>query len=115
MLKVTSLNINGIRAALKKGVTEWIQAHDADVLCLQETRISEADLKDNIRKQEGYKSAFNPAEKKGYSGVALYYKGSPEITAGMGCEEFDPEGRIISGAWDDLTVVSAYLPSGSSS
>ena len=115
MLKVTSLNINGIRAAERKGFFEWMDTHDADILCLQETRISDADIKEHMRNREGYKSAFNPAEKKGYSGVALYYKGNPDISVGMGCDEFDPECRIIQATWDDLTIVSAYLPSGSSS
>ena len=65
MLKVTSLNINGIRAAERKGFFEWMDTHDADILCLQETRISDADIKEHMRNREGYKSAFNPAEKKG--------------------------------------------------
>ena len=115
MLKITTLNVNGIRAAARKGFFEWMQTQDADILCLQETRISEADLKDEIRHQRGYQSVYNHAQKKGYSGVALYYKGNPDIEHGMDCEEFDPEGRLLSATWDDLTVISAYLPSGSSS
>lgn len=122
MLKITTLNINGIRAATRKGFFNWLESHQADIVCLQETRISEADITPQLHRPTGYCSRFNPAERKGYSGVAMYYRdpelsgvAEPEWHVGMGCDEFDPEGRLLSATWDNLTVVSAYLPSGSSS
>lgn len=115
MLRICSLNMNGIRAAYRKGFADWLSTHQPDIVCLQEVRIQDKDLKDDMRHPESYTGYFNLAEKAGYSGVGLYLKNEPnDIHIGMGCNEFDPEGRIIRADYDKLTVVSAYLPSGTS-
>ncbi|VFR22405.1 Exodeoxyribonuclease III [plant metagenome] len=115
MLRITSLNLNGIRSAFRKGLQPWMASHAADILCLQEIKAQDADLTDDLRNPPGYQGFFCAAQKKGYSGVGLYLsKPALKVANGLGCEEFDPEGRIIRADWDTLTVVSAYLPSGSS-
>lgn len=115
MLKVTSLNLNGIRAAYRKGLADWLKIEKPDILCMQEVRIQDKDLKDNMRHPTGYTGHFNLAERKGYSGVGLYLQNNEAlIKTGMGCSEFDPEGRIIRADYKNLTVISAYLPSGTS-
>lgn len=115
MLRITSVNVNGIRAAAKKGFFEWLEKHQADIVCLQEIKISDADLTEALRNPLHYKGQFNPAEKKGYSGVGIYTALPAAYSCGMGCNEFDAEGRLIAANFGKLTVVSAYLPSGSSS
>jgi len=115
LLTITSLNLNGIRAAYRKGLKQWLADQEPDILCMQEVRIQEKDLKDNMRHPLEYTGYFNLAEKKGYSGVGLYLKNdNAQIDTGMGCDEFDPEGRLIRADYDNLTVISAYLPSGTS-
>src|SRR5690606_17289348 len=115
LLKVTSLNVNGIRAAFRKGLQPWLSSYGPHIVAMQEVRIQDSDLKDEMRHPEGYTGYFNLAERKGYSGVGLYVSREAEaVNQGMGCDEFDPEGRIIRADYDGLTVVSTYLPSGSS-
>jgi len=115
VLRITSINLNGIRSAFRKGLQPWMQTHAADVLCLQEIKISDSDLTDDMRHPPGYTGHFCHAIKKGYSGVGMYLRNTAErVTTGMNCEEFDAEGRIIRADWKDLSVISAYLPSGSS-
>jgi len=115
VLRITSINLNGIRSAFRKGLQPWMAAHNADVLCLQEIKVSHEDLADDLRDPPGYNGHFCHAEKKGYSGVGIYLKQPAEkITTGLDCDEFDPEGRIIRADWKTLSVISAYLPSGSS-
>lgn len=115
MLRITSINLNGIRSAFRKGLQPWMAAHAADILCLQEIKISESDLTDELRHPPGYTGHFLHAAKKGYSGVGIYLRDPAErVHTGLGCEEFDPEGRIIRADWKSLSVISAYLPSGSS-
>ncbi|MGH8818987.1 MAG: exodeoxyribonuclease III, partial [Achromobacter pestifer] len=115
MLRITSINLNGIRSAFRKGLQPWMEKHAADVLCLQEIKIADADLTDDLRHPPGYTGHFHHAVKKGYSGVGIYLRDAAErVNIGLGCEEFDPEGRIIRADWKNLSVVSAYLPSGSS-
>ncbi len=115
MLRVTSINLNGIRSAFRKGLQPWMATHQADVYCLQEIKAQDADLTDELRNPPGYTGHFCAAEKKGYSGVGIYLRNPVErVTNGMACEEFDPEGRIIRADFDKLSVISAYLPSGSS-
>lgn len=115
MLRITSVNVNGIRAAAKKGFFEWLDKHQADIVCLQEIKISDADLTDELRHPLHYQGQFNHAVKKGYSGVGIYTTLPAEYSIGMGCDEFDAEGRLIVANFGKLTVISAYLPSGSSS
>jgi len=115
LLRVTSLNLNGIRSAFKKGLPAWLPHHAADVLCLQEIKIAESDLSDALRHPCGYTGHFHHAQKKGYSGVGLYLRQPAQrVQVGMGCDEFDAEGRVIRADWPTLSIVSAYLPSGSS-
>ncbi|NOL52313.1 exodeoxyribonuclease III [Pelistega suis] len=115
MLRITSVNVNGIRSAAKKGFFEWLDKHQADIVCLQEIKISDADLTDELRHPLHYQGQFNHAVKKGYSGVGIYTNLPAEYSIGMGCDEFDAEGRLIVANFGKLTVISAYLPSGSSS
>ena len=100
---------------LPQGLQPWMEKHGADILCLQEIKIADADLTDDLRHPPGYTGHFHHAEKKGYSGVGLYLRNAAQrVNIGLDCEEFDPEGRIIRADWKDLSVISAYLPSGSS-
>ncbi|NEN74832.1 exodeoxyribonuclease III [Pelistega sp. NLN82] len=116
MLRITSINVNGIRSATKKGLMEWLAKHQADIVCLQEIKISDADLTDDLRHPLHYQGQFNHAVKKGYSGVGIYtHLPVKTYTLGMESEEFDTEGRLICADFGTFTVVSAYLPSGSSS
>ncbi|GAB2890106.1 exodeoxyribonuclease III [Paralcaligenes ginsengisoli] len=115
MLRITSLNVNGIRSAFRKGLQPWLASQQADVVCLQEIKIHADDLSDDLLHPPGFSGHFYHAEKKGYSGVGLYMaKPAQAVTTGMGCDEFDNEGRIIRADWKNHSVVSAYLPSGSS-
>lgn len=115
MLKVTSLNVNGIRAAFRKGLPAWLEQEQPHIVCMQEIKISAPDLTDEMRHPGPYQGHFHHAEKKGYSGVGLYLNPQAESVAmGMDCPEFDAEGRILRADWQGLSVVSAYLPSGSS-
>ncbi|MFA7438128.1 exodeoxyribonuclease III [Castellaniella sp.] len=115
MLRITTLNVNGIRAAFRKGLADWLDRVQPDIVCLQEIKIQEADLKDAMRHPGAYTGHFFHAEKKGYSGTGLYTRRPPErVAAGMDAPEFDAEGRILRADWPGLTVISAYLPSGTS-
>lgn len=115
MLRVTSLNVNGIRSAFRKDLAGWLAIQRPDIVCMQETKIQDTDLIDELRHPAGYTGHFHHAEKKGYSGVGLYLAHPAQtVTEGMGCPEFDTEGRILRADWKGLSVISAYLPSGSS-
>lgn len=115
-MRIISFNANGIRSAASKGFFEWFSAQDADVLCLQETKAQEHQLADALFRPPGYNVFFRDAStKKGYSGVAIYCKKQPdEVRAGLGWAPFDEEGRYIEARFGDLSVISLYLPSGSS-
>ncbi|MDP1653606.1 MAG: exodeoxyribonuclease III [Rhodocyclaceae bacterium] len=117
MLKIITLNLNGIRSAVKKGWFDWLAAQDADIVCVQELKAQASDLTDEMRNAGGLLTGyFHYAEKKGYSGVGLYAKRPPErVTEGIGIPEFDAEGRYLRCDWPGLTVISLYVPSGSSS
>lgn len=115
-MRVLSLNANGIRAAARKGFFEWLQGVDADVICIQETKAQEHQLGDGTFRPEPYHCHYLDAEKKGYSGVAIYSKRAPDkVIRGLGFDEFDCEGRYIEARFGKLSVASIYLPSGSSS
>ncbi|CAM5212376.1 Exodeoxyribonuclease-3 OS=Castellaniella defragrans OX=75697 GN=HNR28_002727 PE=3 SV=1 [Castellaniella defragrans] len=115
MLRITTLNLNGIRSAFRKGLADWLAQTRPDMVCLQEIKIQDADLGEEMRHPAGYTGTFHPAEKKGYSGVGLYTRTPADsITIGMGNAEFDAEGRVLRADWPGLSVVSAYLPSGTS-
>lgn len=114
-MKIITLNVNGIRSASSKGFFEWLPRQDADVICLQETRAESAKLAAAITAPDGYHAYFNDAERKGYSGVALYTRQPPDrIRSTLGWESADHEGRFIQADFGALSVISIYLPSGSS-
>ena len=116
MFRVISLNANGIRAAARKGFFDWLPAQDADVICIQETKAQVHQLGDEVFSPQGYSCFYEDAEKKGYSGVAIYSKHEPKkVIRGYGDAEFDAEGRYLEIQLEGLSIVSLYLPSGSSS
>lgn len=114
-MKVMSANLNGIRSAATKGFFTWFAERDIDVLCIQETKAQEFQLKSEIVAIPGYSAYFHDAEKPGYSGVAIYTRKAPDrITTGIGIEDLDREGRYIQADWGDLSIASIYAPSGTS-
>lgn len=116
MLRIISLNLNGIRSAAAKGLYDWLHGQDADIVCLQELKAQHADLSDGLKQPAGFDGWFHCAEKKGYSGVGLYARRQPDrIIEGIGHAGFDAEGRYIRADFGDLSVISVYVPSGSSS
>ncbi len=115
MFRVISLNANGIRAAARKGFFEWMAKQDADVVCIQETKAQVHQLTDEVFSPTGYHCYYEDAEKKGYSGTAIYTRHKPKkVVRGYGDPEFDNEGRYLEVQLDGINVVSLYLPSGSS-
>jgi exodeoxyribonuclease-3 len=115
-MRIVTLNANGIRSAQRKGFFEWLDAEDADVVCVQETKAQVDQLSDPVFHPPGYHCYYFDAQKKGYSGVAIYSREKPkEVVTGFGSREFDAEGRYIEAQFKGLSVVSVYLPSGSSS
>lgn len=116
MLKIITLNLNGIRSAVKKGWLAWLAEQDADIVCVQELKAQAADLTEEMRLAAGLTGYFHYAEKKGYSGVGLYARNLPaHVSEGIGVAEFDAEGRYLRCDWPGLSVISLYVPSGSSS
>jgi|TARA_B100000959_G_scaffold34857_1_gene33220 exodeoxyribonuclease-3 len=115
-MRVISINVNGIRAAHRKKFFIWLQKQDADIVCVQETKAQVEQLTEEIIKPKGYYSYFNDALKKGYSGVAIYSRIEPDkIIDKIGWREADDEGRYLQANFGKLSIVSLYLPSGSSS
>ena len=115
-MRVVSLNLNGVRSAWKKGLEPWLAGCDADVVCLQETRVQPEQLTDAMRAAAGYHAEWLYAEKKGYSGVAVLSKRAPDrVRAGLDHAAFDAEARWLEADFGRTTVISLYLPSGSAS
>lgn len=116
MLKVISLNLNGIRSASRKGLLPWLEEQSADIICLQEIKARPADLeKDAQFWPEGYHCRYVCAEKPGYSGVAIYARKPPDsVREGIGWPRLDSEGRYLEYAFGQYRFASIYLPSGSS-
>lgn len=115
MIRVITLNVNGIRASLKKGLYDWLVQQNADVICLQEVRAGLDILEKDSFHLPGYHCYFEVAEKKGYSGVAIFSKKKPlKIKRGLGFALADTEGRYIHAEFKNATVASIYLPSGTS-
>ena len=119
-MKVISINVNGIRAAARKGMFEWLQKVDADVICLQELKAQPDQIEGQPFHPEGYHTYFHSAEKKGYSGVGIYTKQKPDaVYVGLGeiddgdWSDVDIEGRYIQVDFPNLSVASLYMPSGS--
>jgi exodeoxyribonuclease-3 len=116
MVRIITLNLNGIRSAARKGWVEWLAAQAADVVCVQELKAQQDDLDETLARPAGLTGHFSFAEKKGYSGVGVYSRIPPRsIRRGFGNAEFDAEGRYLEADFGELVVVSVYLPSGSSS
>lgn len=114
-MKIVTINVNGIRSAYNKGLFDWLSVLDADIICLQEIKVAFADIPHELINWNGYHSEFLPAQKKGYSGVALYSKLKPEnIIAGLGLDSIDEEGRYLQFDYQGFSVISLYLPSGAS-
>lgn len=114
-MKIISYNVNGIRAALTKDFAGWLKAENPDVLCLQETKAQPDQIDTMLFAEMGYVSFLHSAEKKGYSGVAILTKITPDnVVVGMNHPVFDAEGRVIRADFGDLSVISVYIPSGSS-
>ena len=115
LFRVISLNANGIRAAARKGFFDWLSSQGADVVCIQETKAQLHQLGDECFSPAGYHCYYEDAVRKGYSGVAVYTRHKPKkIVRGYGDPEFDAEGRYLEVQLNGLSVVSVYLPSGSS-
>ena len=114
-MKVITYNVNGIRAAMSKGLIDWIRSEDPDVLCLQEIKASPDQVGVFEFEELGYHHYWYPAQKKGYSGVAIFSKQEPKkVTYGCGIKAYDDEGRVLTAEFDNYTVMSVYHPSGSS-
>lgn len=115
MLRIVSLNLNGIRSAASKGFFDWMAQQRADFVCVQELKAQEADMTPVMLAPPGVRGYFHYAQKKGYSGVGIYAREEPrEVVVGLGVPEIDCEGRYVELLYDRLSVVSLYLPSGSS-
>jgi len=124
LFKLTSLNLNGIRSAARKGLQTWLEKERLDCMCVQELKAQQADVQGQFEQLAGLQGHFHFAEKKGYSGVAVYTRHEPsEVIVGFGSGEFDAEGRYVELRFDrpgrkaapKLSIISCYFPSGSSS
>ncbi|MBT5032005.1 MAG: exodeoxyribonuclease III [Proteobacteria bacterium] len=114
-MKIVSVNVNGIRAAGRKGFYQWMAKEQPDIVCMQELKAQPDQITDALYHPQGYHSYFHSAEKKGYSGVGIYSRIEPDnVQVGLGWEEFDSEGRYLQVDYPGLSVVSLYMPSGSS-
>lgn len=112
-LKLLCWNINGVRAAQKKGFLDWFRKESPDILCLQETKAEKAQLEPQLIDVAGYQSFWCAAERKGYSGVATYTKRSPrEVKMGFGIPRFDSEGRVLVTEFEEFTLFNVYFPNG---
>ena len=115
-MRIITFNANGIRSAARKGFFDWIESQDADIICIQETKAQEHQITDQGLGIRGFQSYYFDAVKPGYSGVALLSRSKPDqLIRGLGWPDMDAEGRYIEAVFGDLSVVSIYLPSGSSS
>lgn len=115
-IKMLSWNVNGIRAVLGKGFLEWLHGENPDILCLQETKASPDQLSDELLSIDGYRAYFSSAEKKGYSGVALYTREDPvSVAEGMGIPQFDTEGRVLAADYGAFILYNVYFPNGKAS
>jgi exodeoxyribonuclease-3 len=112
-MKITTWNVNGIRAALGKGFSNWVQEEKPDVLCLQEIKAKPEQLTESQRDFTGYSVVWNPAERPGYSGVATFLRGDPtESSLGLGEPRFDVEGRVIRTRHPEFNLFNIYFPNG---
>jgi len=116
MFQVVTLNANGLRSAVSKGLLRWLARRKPDVLCLQEVKAQQVDLPERLLNPEGLHAHFHFAQARGYSGAALLSRKRPRrVQIGFGVDEFDREGRYVEAEFSTVTVISVYFPSGSSS
>ena len=114
-MRIVSYNVNGVRAAIKKGFAEWLATHPADVVCLQEVKARRADVDLSQIEALGYTAHWNAAQRPGYSGTAILTKLTADaVFTGIGCTGNDEEGRVIRADYGDVTLVTAYFPNGGS-
>ena len=112
-MQILSWNINGIRAGAKKGVFDWVKKYSPDILCFQETKAQVDQLGSEITEVKGYTSYWSSAQRKGYSGVAVYTKTVPEqVSYGMGIPKFDNEGRMLILEFKEFVLLNVYFPNG---
>ena len=115
LMRIISYNVNGIRAAIKKGFIDWLKTNPADVICLQETKATESDIDISALEKLGFEHHWFSANKKGYSGVAIFSKIKPTaVKKGNGHLASDFEGRVIEMQFGDIKLINAYFPSGTS-
>ena len=115
MLRIISLNLNGIRSATSKGLFPWLENQHVDIVCVQELKAQLPDMTPEMLQPDGFSGYFHYAAKKGYSGVGIYCKKQPDaIVEGLGIPDIDAEGRYLEAQFGNLSVISVYLPSGSS-
>lgn len=114
-MRVLTLNVNGLRAAVRKGFYEWLAGQDADFVCLQEIKARPEQLSEAELPPADYSAFYEPGERKGHSGVALFSRAEPdEVIHGFGSAEFDREGRYIEARFGDVSIASLYVPAGTS-
>ena len=114
-MRLISYNVNGIRAAIKKGFLEWLATDPADIICLQETKAVKENIDHSLIENLGYETFWFSAEKKGYSGVAIFTKTKPDaLFYGNGIMQSDAEGRVIRADFGDISLLNCYFPSGTS-
>jgi len=113
LARLVSWNVNGIRAVAKRGLLDWLRKVDADAVCLQETKAHPDQVGDSLREPEGYTSFWASAERRGYSGVALFSRVPPlEVSFGLGIARFDAEGRVIVARYPQFLLFNVYFPNG---
>lgn len=114
-MKIVSYNVNGIRAALSKGLLDWLNSEQPDVFCIQESKAQPEQIDTALFAQAGYHTYLHCAERKGYSGVAIFSKQQPDrVVEGINNHLYDSEGRVLRADFGDLTIICVYVPSGSS-
>ncbi len=114
-MKITTWNVNGYRAIIRKNAFNWVQDIQPDVLCFQEIKVQLDQISDEEAMIEGYHAVWNPAERKGYSGVVTFHKTEPlEVEKGIGIDKFDSEGRVILSKFEDYYLYNIYFPNGGS-
>lgn len=112
-MRIYSWNVNGLRALIDKGFIDYIMKEQPDILCLQETKAHPSQLDESVTQIDGYESFWNSAEKKGYSGVAVYSKAKPlSVKYGFNNPRFDNEGRVLELQYDNFTLFNIYFPNG---
>ena len=115
-MRIITLNVNGLRSAVNKGLLDWLPHQHADVVCLQELKAQRGDLTPAMLEPHGYRGIFHFSQRKGYSGVGLYCRRQPDhVVEGVGIADIDAEGRYLEARFGTLSVLSFYIPSGTAS